>query len=161
MGPDVRKPVFSGLRTTKAQTSLCIRTVWSAPLSLAYWKLSNIGLLRAKKFNFLASLCSWGDLFETCFVANPEDRFSHDKAHIRSAIICPFFITKLSSKGCIHLATCMERKNRLGDRHWQHSLTMFLVFCRSWSGYKLIAKIVSRQQKSPLARKEQSTKFSI
>ena len=67
-------------------------------------------------------------------------------AFIRSAIICPFIILKLSSKGCFYLATCMGGKNRIGDRHWQHSLTVFLVFCRSWSGYKLIAKIVSRQQ---------------
>ena len=26
-------------------------------------------------FNFLASLCSWGDWFESHFVGNPEDRF--------------------------------------------------------------------------------------
>ena len=33
-------------------------------------------------FNFLASLRSWGDLFETRIVRNPEDRFSRDVAHI-------------------------------------------------------------------------------
>ena len=38
MGPKARKPVFRGLRTTKAQTSLLIRAVWSAPLLFAYWK---------------------------------------------------------------------------------------------------------------------------
>ena len=32
--------------------------------------------------NFLASLCSWGDLFETRFVGNPEDRFSRDETHL-------------------------------------------------------------------------------
>ena len=32
--------------------------------------------------NFLVSLFSWGDWFETCFVGNPEDRFSRDEAHI-------------------------------------------------------------------------------
>ena len=31
-------------------------------------------------FNFLASLGSWGDWFEYCFVGNPEDRFYHDEA---------------------------------------------------------------------------------
>ena len=31
---------------------------------------------------FLASLCSRGDWFETSFVQHPEDRLSHDKAHI-------------------------------------------------------------------------------
>ena len=29
-----------------------------------------------------------------------------------------------------------------------------LKFCRSWSGSKLFTKVISRQQKSPLARKE-------
>ena len=38
MGLNARKPVFSGLRTTKAQTSLRMRAVWSAPLALAYKK---------------------------------------------------------------------------------------------------------------------------
>ena len=33
-------------------------------------------------FNFLASLCSWGDWFETRFVRNPEDRFSCNEAHM-------------------------------------------------------------------------------
>ena len=30
----------------------------------------------------LASLCSWAVRFESYLVANPEDRFSHDEAHI-------------------------------------------------------------------------------
>ena len=33
-------------------------------------------------FNFLASLCSWGDGFESRFVGNPEDRFCCVEAHI-------------------------------------------------------------------------------
>ena len=33
-------------------------------------------------FNFLASLCSWGDWFETRFGGHPENRFSRDEAHI-------------------------------------------------------------------------------
>ena len=37
-----------GLRTTLAQTSLCIRAVWSAPLLFAFWKVSYLDLLRAK-----------------------------------------------------------------------------------------------------------------
>ena len=32
--------------------------------------------------NFQASLCSWVDWFETCFVGNPEDRFSRVEAQI-------------------------------------------------------------------------------
>ena len=48
MGLDMRKPVFRGLRTTKAQTSLRIRTVLSAPFLFAFWKVLYLSLLRAK-----------------------------------------------------------------------------------------------------------------
>ena len=57
MGLDARKPVFGGLRTAKAQTSLRIRAVWSAPFLFAYWNL----LLA--KFQILPSLCDWADWF--------------------------------------------------------------------------------------------------
>ena len=40
MGRNARKPVLWGLPTTKTQTSLHIQTVWSAPLLLAFWKVS-------------------------------------------------------------------------------------------------------------------------
>ena len=48
LGLDARNPVFRGLRTTKAQTSLRIRAVWSAPLLLAFWKVPHQSLLQAK-----------------------------------------------------------------------------------------------------------------
>ena len=35
-----------------------------------------------QKFNFLASLCSWGVWFESHFVETPEDRFSREEAHM-------------------------------------------------------------------------------
>ena len=35
-----------------------------------------------RNFDFVASLCSGGDWFESHFVRNPEDWFSCDKAHI-------------------------------------------------------------------------------
>ena len=38
VGLDARKPVFGGLRTTQAQTSLRIRADWSASLLFAYRK---------------------------------------------------------------------------------------------------------------------------
>ena len=47
MGIDARKPVFGGLRTTKAQTSLRICAVWSAPLLFTYWKVY-LDLLQGK-----------------------------------------------------------------------------------------------------------------
>ena len=40
--------VFRGLRTTKAQTSLRIRTVWSSSLLFSYWKVSYQNLPQAK-----------------------------------------------------------------------------------------------------------------
>ena len=37
--------------------------------------------------NFLASLYSRGDGFETRFVGNPEDGFSHDEAQMPNVIL--------------------------------------------------------------------------
>ena len=48
MGLDGRKPVFWGLLKTKAQTSLRLCAVWSAPLWLAYWKVAYLNLLLVK-----------------------------------------------------------------------------------------------------------------
>ena len=45
MGLNARKHVFGDLQTTKAQTSLRKRTVWSAPLLFADWKVSIISRL--------------------------------------------------------------------------------------------------------------------
>ena len=41
---------------------------------------------------FLASLCSWGDWFESRFVANPEDRFCRNEAHL----VEPFIYVHIS-----------------------------------------------------------------
>ena len=48
MGLDARKPVLGGWRTTKAQTSLRLRTVSSVHLLFAYWKVIYLDLLQAK-----------------------------------------------------------------------------------------------------------------
>ena len=42
-------------------------------------------------FMTLASFCSWAGQFESYLVANPDDRFSRDEAHI-----CPFFVVVFS-----------------------------------------------------------------
>ena len=47
------------------------------PLLFAFGKAPYLSLLQAS-FDFLASLCSCGDWFESHFVGYPEDRFSHD-----------------------------------------------------------------------------------
>ena len=53
----------------------------SAPLLFALLKVLYLNLLLAK-FQALASRCSCGDLFESCFVEDPEDRFSRVVAHM-------------------------------------------------------------------------------
>ena len=82
MDLDMRNPVYGGLQTTEAQTSLRIGAVWSAPLLFTYCKSLYLDLLRVK-LKFLASLCSRGHQFEYRFVGNPEDSFSRDEAQIR------------------------------------------------------------------------------
>ena len=57
MGHDARKPVFGGLRTTKAHTNLPIHAVLPGPLLFAYWKVSYLDLLRTKfQFSSLVSV---------------------------------------------------------------------------------------------------------
>ena len=60
-----------GQRTTKAQTSLCTGTLWSALWLYAFWKVSCLHLLQ-QNLNVLANLCSGGDWFESGFVRNPQ-----------------------------------------------------------------------------------------
>ena len=52
------KPVFGSLRKTKAQTSLRIPAVWSAPLLFAYWKVASQNLLQTKFHYSSYSFCS-------------------------------------------------------------------------------------------------------
>ena len=56
--------------------------VWSASLLFAFRKVLNVNLLQMT-FNFLASLCSRGDWFETRFGGNQNDRFSRDEAQLQ------------------------------------------------------------------------------
>ena len=92
MSLDGRRPVYRGLRTTKAQTSLPIP------------KVSYLTCYK-QNFNFLASLCSWAYWFESHFVWNPEDRFSRDGAQIVQiiAVVIIIFILMLTTQ----LANCL------------------------------------------------------
>ena len=70
-----------GLQTTKAQTSLHIRAVWSAPLLFTNWIVSYLSLLHARlHYFYLVSVAEkagfWYD------IGNPEDRFCRIDAHI-------------------------------------------------------------------------------
>ena len=75
----MRKPALCHIRTTKAQISLHIHAVWSAPLLFA--ALGSITPILAKsKISRLARFCSCTDWFESYQVQTPEDRFSRDMA---------------------------------------------------------------------------------
>ena len=70
-----------GLRTTKARG----RPACTSPQTyqrLCYSFFGKYHILTYYKRNcyFLASLCSWGDWFESRFVGNPEDRFCRSEA---------------------------------------------------------------------------------
>ena len=116
MGYDVRKPVFRGLQTTMAQTSLHIRAVWSAPLLFAYWKVSYLNLLQVK-FNFLASLWSWGDWFESRSFWNPEEGLSNIAAHIKCKVLQVFIAHENRySKTCLKRALKNRQNKDLNDK---------------------------------------------
>ena len=72
------KSCLCHMQTTKAQISLHI---WSAPLLFVAW-IVWIPPLTIAKISDLASLISWAGRFESYLVANPEDRFSSDGAHL-------------------------------------------------------------------------------
>ena len=59
-GPWREKICHRCLQTTKAQTSLRIRAVWSAPVSFAYWKVSHLNFLQAN-FQFSSPLVPVAD----------------------------------------------------------------------------------------------------
>ena len=73
--------------TTKAQTSLCIRAVWSAPLlslSGTYNSLTSF----MHKYNILVNLCSLADWFGAYMVRNPEDSFFASMPNYNSIPFC-------------------------------------------------------------------------
>ena len=53
--------------------------------NLCYWLIEKyrIKIRYNRTFNFLASLRSFGDWFDSRFVGNPEDRFCHFEAQIK------------------------------------------------------------------------------
>ena len=83
--PRHEKTYLCPIRTTKAQISLRIRTVWSVPL-FSLPRSYNTSSCYIRNFKTLASLCLWAGRFESYLVANPEDRFSRDVAHFSSSI---------------------------------------------------------------------------
>ena len=76
--------------------------------------MSYLNLLQVK-FNFLASLSSWGDRFESRLVRNPEDRFYHVEAHT-----CDTFINLPHKFEC---GFCPLYTSQYGH-HYNHGLSL-------------------------------------
>ena len=90
-GPRWEKTCLQWFANNKDADQPAHRPDWSAPLSFVFWKVSSLSLLQAK-FDFLASLCSWGDWLEsrlsetakTGFVAS---RFIYNVLHYYSIFV--------------------------------------------------------------------------
>ena len=85
-------------------------------------------------FNFLASLCSWGDWFETRFVRNPEDRFSRDEAQLMQH-------------------TCIWSHSSGKDQMLSRTQTAFSLQSQTWWRSIIYLAGLSRQDKSEPKRK--------
>ena len=87
------------MRTTKAQISLRIHAVWSAPLFLLP-RQCNISSFYIGNFMTPASFFSRADQFESYLFENPEDRFSRDEAHIISneEILMKEYLSRFAEK---------------------------------------------------------------
>ena len=70
------------LQTTKAQTSLRICAVWSAPLLFTNWIVSYLNLLQARLHYFYLVSVAEKAGFRYDLIGNPEDKFCRIDAHI-------------------------------------------------------------------------------
>ena len=81
-------------------------------------------------FNFLASLCSWGDWFESPFVRNPEDMFCLLKVQLYNG---PFVSFKTPNSTASKNFNCIHRVKKYGSwsglasiEHKKHVKTYWL-----------------------------------
>ena len=137
LGLDARNPVFEGLQTAKAQTSLRIRADWWAPL-LCYalngeyqFKISY-----KRHFTFLAGLCSCGDWFESRVAGNPDDRFCRVVALSR-------LLSDIYAKGKL-------RRNMTFSTMWHQRLRPACAYAQSDQSlclsleYSMIVKLLTK-----------------
>ena len=82
---------------------------------LCYWLFGKYHIKNCyeRNFNFLASLCRWGEQFESHFVGNPEDRFSRDEINIPKTLV---------DRKIIFLKILFE--NICCGTHWKHLFEM-------------------------------------
>ena len=97
---------------------------------LFYWLFGKYHMFTCYRWNFniLASLCSWGDRFETRFVGNPEDSFCRDEAHDKTNNMAVCHENTLISLGISSVLVIYMKKA------WIHIVThCVLSKCPGWS----------------------------
>ena len=101
LGLDARKPVFMSFGQHRRRPA-CASAQTDQHLCYSLFGKHHICTCYKRIFNFLVSLCSWGDWFESSLVGNREDRFSCDDAHLGQLIIFgPYRICiKAALKNC-------------------------------------------------------------
>ena len=78
MGLDMGKPVIGDCEQQRRKPA-CASAQSDQRLCYLLSGKYHIQTCYKQFFNFLASLCSWRDLFESRFVGDPEDRFCCDE----------------------------------------------------------------------------------
>ena len=131
MGLNARKPqclwVFANNKGTNQPVHP--RSLISAfVIQLLQIILSKLAL---RNFIILASLCSWGDWFESRFVGNLKDRFCFDKAHIimvinRQCILAGWSVHMLFAK----------KKNTIFS--WHYAFKMLCLDSLEWSVHLIV-----------------------
>ena len=144
------------MRTTKAQISLRIRAVWSAPLLFAAWIVQYHYLLFCQNDKTLASLISWAGRFESRRVTNPKYRFSHELAQLKHALtyLIASFYPECTNKGYMykqwvcwtvtepcHEKACLRDiwsgKTRTSLRSYRSKRVSWNCKCRNWRYYTI------------------------
>ena len=81
-GPHHEKTCYAICKQQKRR-SACASPQSDQGLCYSLLRQYNTSSFYIQNFKPLASLCSWAGRFESTVVANPEDRFSRDEAHIK------------------------------------------------------------------------------
>ena len=81
-----RENLSSGVCKQHRRRPACVSAQSDQRLCYSLFRKYHMQTCYRWNFNFLASLCNWGDWFETHFVGHPEDRFFRDEAHMINII---------------------------------------------------------------------------
>ena len=83
MSHAIRKPVFA-ICEQQRRRSACASVQSDQRLCCSLSRYYNFSSFCIQNFKRLPSFCGCAGLFESTLVANPEDRFSRDVAHIKN-----------------------------------------------------------------------------